>query len=342
MLLKVLLVGSFGLITISYANGLERIRWKAQHTFNVPQAIQDVEEFVENVKTMSEGKISFRLYKPNALVPNSEMWEAVTDEQLDVAISAPIFYATKIPAINFFAGVPFGPGFVEHTAWMRYGGGQELKDEIYAEKGLKALNCALIPPDTGGWFKKRYKSVEELKGIKIRMLGLGAKVMEKLGAKTILLSFADINPAFEKGKIDAAEFANPYFDLFGGFYKSANFNYYPGWHSQSQLIEVVINKKTWDGLSKAAKTIIETSCNALYFRVFVTYNILNMDAMHKLKSKGVTFVKWKKSELNIIEKAWNEVAEEMSSEDPLFAKVYTKYKAFREKYAIWGDRAFLK
>ena len=101
MLLKVLLVALFGLDTLSSAYALERIRWKVQHTFNVPQAIQDVEGFVENVKTMSEGKISFRLYKPNALVTNSELWEAVADEQLDVAISAPKFYATKIPAINF-------------------------------------------------------------------------------------------------------------------------------------------------------------------------------------------------------------------------------------------------
>ena len=342
MLLKILLVASFGLITLSNAYGLERIRWKVQHTAVTPLQLQTVERVAENIKIMSGGKLSFRLYKPGSLVPNGEIWNAVAVGQLDAGFSSPGFLAKRIPALSIFNGIPFGPSMTEFTAWMRYGGGQELKDEIYAEKGLKALNIGLFPPETGGWFKKRYQRVDALEGIKMRFMGIGAKVMEKLGVKTLTLSFADIKPAFEKGRIDAAEFMNPQLDFFAGIHKFAKYNYYPGWIQPISVAEFVTQTKKWEGLNKMVKTIIETSCNDAYLWYYVKATSIQPDAMIKLKSEGVTFVTWQKSEINKLKNAWNEVAEEMSSEDPLFAKVYSNLKAFREKYAIWGDRAYLK
>ena len=341
MLLKVLLVGSFGLITISYAYGLERIRWKVQHT-GLPGQLKGIERFAQNIKIMSEGKINFRLYKPGSLVPNSEIWNAIGNEQLDAGMSSPLYILDKHPELSFFAAVPFAPSITEFTVWMNHGGGQELKDEIYAKKGLTALNCGLAASESGGGCKKRYDSVEEFKGLNMRILGLGSKVMEKLGVKTQVVSFKDIHSAFKKGQIDAAEFGYPHIDHLIGMHKSAKYYYFPGWQQQFTVVEFVTQKKKWDGLSKAAKAIIETSCNAHYLLGHINSNSIQPDAMRKIQKEGVKFVTWKDSEINKIEEAWNEVAEEMSAEDPLFAKVYTKYKAFREKYAIWGDRAFLK
>ena len=341
MLLKVLLVGSFGLITISYANGLERIRWKVQHT-GLPGQLKGIERFAQNIKIMSEGKINFRLYKPGSLVPNSEIWNAIGNEQLDAGMSSPLYILDKHPDLSFFAAVPFAPSITEFTVWMNHGGGQELKDEIYAKKGLKALNCGLAASESGGWFKKRYDSVEEFKGLNMRILGLGSKVMEKLGVKTQVVSFKDIHSAFKKGQIDAAEFGYPHIDHLIGMHKSAKYYYFPGWQQQFTVVEFITQKKKWDGLGKAAQTIIQTSCNSLYFLGHINSNAIQPDAMRKIQKEGVKFVTWKDSEIKKIEEAWYEVAEEMSAEDPLFAKVYTKYKSFREKYAIWGDRAFLK
>ena len=341
MLLKILLVGSFGLITISYAYGLERIRWKVQHT-GLPGQLKGIERFAQNIKIMSEGKINFRLYKPGSLVPNSEIWNAIGNEQLDAGMSSPLYILDKHPELSFFSAVPFAPSITEFTVWMNHGGGQELKDEIYTKKGLKALNCGLATSESGGWFKKRYDSVEEFKGLNMRILGLGSKVLEKLGVKTQVVSFKDIHSAFKKGQIDAAEFGYPHIDHLIGMHKSAKYYYFPGWQQQFTVVEFVTQKKKWEGLNKMVKTIIETSCNDAYLWYYVKATSIQPDAMIKLKSEGVTFVTWQKSEINKLKNAWNEVAEEMSSEDPLFAKVYSNLKAFREKYAIWGDRAYLK
>ena len=166
--------------------------------------------------------------------------------------------------------------------------------------------------------------------------------MEKLGVKTQVVSFKDIHSAFKKGQIDAAEFGYPHIDHLIGMHKSAKYYYFPGWQQQFTVVEFITQKKKWDGLGKAAQTIIQTSCNSLYFLGHINSNAIQPDAMRKIQKEGVKFVTWKDSEIKKIEEAWNEVAEEMSAEDPLFAKVYTKYKAFREKYAIWGDRAYLK
>ena len=159
ILLKVFLVAIFGLIILSNTYGLERIRWKVQNCCSAPLFKEVVERISEKIKIMSDGKISFRIYKSNSIVPTMETWTAVGEGQLDAGFIMPLYRTNKIPAVNFFGGVPFGPSMIEFTAWMRYGGGQELKDAIYAKQGLKALDCMLFASESGGWFKNTIREL---------------------------------------------------------------------------------------------------------------------------------------------------------------------------------------
>jgi len=339
VLLSALLVSS----ALSSAHALERVRWKMQSVFK--SGFMDLLEFkvVERIKTNSEGKIKLRFYEPNTLVPNSELYPAVGEGQLEAAFGMSGYYAmTKVPAVIFFSSVPFGPGFVEFSAWMRHGGGQELKNRIYGEQGIIPIECFMFAPETAGWFKQRYRSIEELKGQKMRIAGLGAKVLQKFGVKTRLLSIPDTIRALEKGVIDAAELTSPDRDLMMGVYKIPKYNYYPGWFQQTGPGELVLNKKKWDGLSTTAKSIIRTTCDQIYLSTAIRINAIQPKAMRKLQQEGVEFVTLRDSELKKLRRAWHEVAAEESAKDPLFAEVYQSYKSFREQYAIWGDRAFLK
>ena len=323
----------------SNLQALERMRWKLQIGFAGVE--QPAKRLIEQIKSISEGKIKLRLYKVNTLVPGMELHSAVGSGQLDAGFTNPGYFANKIPAVIFFGGVPFGPRLVEHNAWMQHGGGQRLKDRIYDEQGLVSLQCGLVPPESGGWFNKPYVRIEELKGTKMRIWGFGGKVLKKFGVVPKELGAMDIVPALEKGVIDAAEFSTPHWDYFVGIHKVFKYNYYPGWIQPIVIPELIVNKLKWDELSDASRLIIRTSCDSLLLWMMVMIDSEQPQAMRKIKQKGVEFVTWRDSELKKLRKAWHEVAEEESAKDPLFAEVYKSYKSFREQYAIWGDRAYL-
>ena len=145
----------------------------------------------------------------------------------------------------------------------------------------------------------------------MRFLGLGAKVMEKFGVKTLTLSWNEVLPALKKGKIDAAEFASTYFDISLGLYKHAKFNYYPGWLQQTNVVELVINKKKWDRLNKAYQTIINTTCDDTYLWSSIKTNEIQADVMLELKKNVAIFIRWEESELKKLENAWKEVGDEI-------------------------------
>jgi len=317
----------------------ERVRWKLQITAAGTE--NHVKQLIDQIKTISEGKIKFRLYKVNSLVSGLVLHTAIGEGQIEAGFSIPGYLASKIPAVVLFGGVPFGPRYAEHYAWMQHGGGQQLKDRIYGEHGLISLECGVEPPESGGWFNKRHEKVEDLRGIKMRTFGLGGKVLKKFGVSPTSLGPYDIVPSVKNGVIDATEFSTPQWDHWLGLQKIFKYYYFPSWHQPYAVHELVINKQKWDGLGKAGRLIIMNSCNSLILEMMGKSNALQPQAMRDIKQEGVKFVRWRDSELKKLRQAWHEVAEEESEKDPLFAEVYQSYKSFREQYAIWGDRAYL-
>ncbi len=321
----------------------EQVEWTMQSAFGSKLSIlgEAVQRFQQNVQSMSAGTLRIEVYEPNALVPTLEGFEAVGKGSIDAMWGASAYHVGKIPALSWFTAVPFGPRAGEYLAWLRYGGGDDIYDEIYTAHGLKGLHCLIIAPEASGWFRKEIRSVEDLHGLKVRYGGLGEKVMAKMGASTQLLAPSDIYSALDRGVIDAAEFSMPSIDLAFGFHQVAEHYYFPGWHQQASIGELLINLEQWEMLSEQHKTIIEVACGDSLNWSFVRSEALQFQAMEKLQEEGVIFHRWPDNMLKLFEMKWQEVVTEESAKDPIFKKIYDSFRAFRMQYAIWRTHGYM-
>jgi TRAP-type mannitol/chloroaromatic compound transport system substrate-binding protein len=321
----------------------ERVRWRMQSAFpSHLSVLGEVSSRFEGViERMSGGTLEIRFFEPGALVPTLEAFDAVKAGSLDAMWGTPGFHAGKIPALTWFSAVPFGPRAGEYLAWLRYGGGGDIYDEIYEGHGLKGLFCSIIAPESSGWFREEISSIDDFKGLKIRFFGLGAKIMGKVGASTQLLAPVDIYPALERGVIDAAEYSMPSIDRDLGFHEVAKHNYFPGWHQQASAGELLMNAAKWEALSDQHKAMIETACGDSLQWSFVRSEAVQHEAMRELQDKGVTFHRWPDDVLEALRARWQEVIAEESAADPLFRRAYESYTEFREDYAIWRDHGYL-
>jgi len=337
------LVGTLALAT--NADAQERVRWKMQSAFpsNLSHLGTSGKRLENMVERVSGGNFELKFFEPGALVPALECFDAASKGSVEACFTTAGYHTGKYPALAFFTAVPFGPGFGEYFAWMMYGGGKDLQNEIYARHNLYSLDCNMIGPETSGWFKEQVGSLDDLKGLKMRFFGLGAQVMQKLGVSTQLLAAADIYPALERGVIDATEFSMPNMDIDLGFYQVAKYNYYPGWHQQSSIGELLMNKEAWEALDDQNQAILEGSCGWNIYVNFAETEAMNPAAMNTmLEEHGVTNVRWTDEELAAFEVAWNEVLEEQSAQDEDFKRIADSYKAFRNEYKTWGDAQTLK
>ncbi|MEM7022073.1 MAG: TRAP transporter substrate-binding protein, partial [Pseudomonadota bacterium] len=299
----------------------ERVRWKMQSAFpsNLSHLGTSAVRLEGMVDRLSGGNFELKFFEPGALVPALECFDAASKGSVDACFTTAGYHTGKYPALAFFTAVPFGPDFGEYFAWMLYGGGKELQNEIYGRHNLVSVDCNMIGPETSGWFKQPVESLEDLRGLKMRFFGLGAQVMQKMGVSTQLLAGADIYPALERGVVDATEFSMPNMDIDLGFHQIAKFNYYPGWHQQSSIGELLMNKEAWDALDDQSQAIVEAACG---WNIYVNYSeteAMNPEAMNTMLSEhGVTNMRWGDEELAAFEAAWNEVLEEQSAADEDF------------------------
>jgi TRAP-type mannitol/chloroaromatic compound transport system substrate-binding protein len=300
-------------------------------------------KFAENIKRVSGGTLEFKVYEPGALVPGLEAIPAVAKGSVETAWSSAGFFAGTDMAFSFFSTAPFGANAPEFMAWMYYGGGLELSDEMFAAHNVKAIPCQMIPPEASGWFRKEIKTVDDLKGMKMRFFGLGARVMDKLGVSTQLLAPGDIFQSLQLGTIDATEFSMPSSDESFGFYQIAKYYYFPGWHQPSSFGDVFINLDVWNGLSDHHKSVIEITCGDMVRDTLARGEASQAPAMRRMRDKhGVNIMYWPPEFLEAYEKAWDEVVEEESKNNANFKKVYASYSKFREEFKLWGENGYLK
>ena len=327
------------------AQRAQTVRWKMASAFGgkLPHIGTSAPRFSENVKIASGGTLELKFFEPGALVPALECFDAVSKGSIESCWTTPGYHTGKYPALAFFTTVPFGPQIGEFMAWKWFGGGNQLRDEIYAKHNLIAFDSFAIGPETSGWFRKEVKSLAELKGIKMRFFGLGAQVMQKLGVNTQLMAAADIYPALERGVIDATEFSMPTIDVALGFHQIAKNNYYPGWHQQVSVSELLMNRAEWNKLSEQHKKIIQLALGETIAHTYFETEAKNPEVMVQMKEKhGVNNRRWSDEQLKAFEKAWLDVLSEESAKDPLFKKVADHYQSWRKTYKIWGDAQELK
>jgi len=332
-------------LLVTTANAQDKVRWKMQSAFAStlthlgPSGVR----FSKNVDRMSGGKFEVKFFEPGALIPPLECFDAVSKGSIESCWTTPGYHTGKYPSLAFFTTVPFGPTFGEFVAWKWFGGGNKLREEIYAKHDLVAVDASCIGPETSGWFRQEVKSLDELKGLKMRFFGLGAQVMQKLGVSTQLLAAADIYQALERGVIDATEFSMPAMDIKLGFHQIAKFNYFPGWHQQVSCGEVLMNKKAWDALPDTYKAMIEIAGEAQVTFTYAETEATQFEVMAEMRDKHKVQIKrWDDKALAAFEKGWLEVIKDESAKDPLFKKVADHYLDFRKRYAIWGESQVMK
>jgi TRAP-type mannitol/chloroaromatic compound transport system substrate-binding protein len=331
---------------VADANAQDRVRWKmssafpSQLTHLGPSGVR----FTKDIERLSGGKFEIKFFEPGALAPGLENFDPVSKGAIESSWTTPGYHTGKYPALAFFTTVPFGPFNIgEFLAWKWFGGGNKLRDEIYEKHDLIAFDSFCIGPETSGWFRNEIKSVEEMKGLKMRFFGLGAKVMQKLGVSTQLLAPADIFPALERGVIDATEFSMPAMDVKLGFHQIAKFNYFPGWHQQVSCSELLMNKKAYDALPDPYKAMIQIALQAQVIYTYAETEHTQFGVMQEMRDKyQVQIKRWPDETLKTYEKAWFDVIQEESAKDPLFKKIADHYLAYRKNYNIWGAAQAMK
>lgn len=319
------------------------VRWKMASSFpgELVQLGDQGQLLEKRIGELSNGNMSVKFFEPGALVPALEIFDAVSTGSINAGWTASGYWAGKVPAMQFFTAVPFGPNSGELLAWLYNGGGKELWTEIYEAHNIHSIPCNVVSPEGSGWFKKEINTLQDLQGLKMRFFGLGAKVMEKLGVSTQLLAGGDIFPALELGTIDATEFSSPAIDLDLGFHQIAKHYYFPGWHQPLSVGEFMINLDNWNSLSPTQQEIINAACMESMLRGYAQGEAIQFPALEQLQSKGVQLHRWSPEILAALEAAWAEVVAEEAAANEDFARVWASLSSFREGYKLWGGLGYL-
>jgi TRAP-type mannitol/chloroaromatic compound transport system substrate-binding protein len=291
----------------------------------------------EKVKRASGGELILKFHEPGKLVPAADTVNAVARGSVPAAWAGAGWFAAKDGAFNLFSSVPFGPDIGEYLAWMYRGGGLELAREMFHAHGVHNIPCGIIPAEASGWFRKEIRRLDDLKGLKMRFFGLGAKVMQKFGVDTRQLPPGEILAALKSGELDATEFSLPAMDQPLGFHTVAKFYYFPGWHQQATLFDLYVNKAVWDGLPQRDQAIIEIACGDAMREMIADGEAAQWKAMKEMQAEGVRLKRWPPEILVAFENAWKDVVAEESAKSANFKRVYESFSRFRDNYAIWRD-----
>ena len=290
----------------------------------------------KKLEHVSGGRLRIKYFDPGKLVPVLEIFDSVSKGAVDAGWTSAGYWIGKLPSAALFSAVPFGPNALEYMAWIYEGGGLDLWQEIYAENNIWVTPCVIIPPEASGWFREPIENVDQLRGMKIRFFGLGGKVMQKLGASVQLLAAGDIFPALERGVLDATEFSMPSIDERYGFHKIAKHYYFPGWHQQSSILELIINLARWNELSSQDQELIQICCKDAIIRGLTLGEVQQGQALANMKEQGVEIHTWSPEIMAAYKAATDQVLAEEATNDAKFAKVFESYTNFRARYAEWA------
>ena len=345
MMKSILAAGALALAaTTGTALAAEKLVMQSIYPSSLPLLGDSGKNLSERVKRLTGGELEIEFNEPGAIVGGNEIWDAVSTGAVDAGWYSPGFADSIIPAAAIFTAVPFGPDVKEYTAWWYRGGGKELWAELTeGPYNIHTELCSVLVPEASGWFREPITSVEQLKGTKMRIFGLGAQVMGKLGVQAQNMPPADTMTALRLGTIDAAEISFPAIDKALGMPDHAKNYYFPGWHQQTSLIVFIANKDRWDALPDQQKAAIEEVCAANVTLTMAQGEAIQLEPLDDMvKNQGVTVHQWSPEMMDAFRSAWDEVAKEKAEADPGFAKAYQSLTDFREKYKRWSELGYMK
>ena len=316
----------------------ETIEWRMVTTWpkNFPGLGTGANRLAEYIQNMSGGRLKVTVYGGGEVVPPLESFDAVSKGTAEMGHGAAYYWKGKSPATQFFAAVPFGLNASETNAWIYYGGGQQLWDDLYAQFNLKPFLAGNTGVQMGGWFNREINSLDDMVGLKMRMPGLGGDVLTEIGAVPKLLPGGEIFTALQSGAIDATEWVGPYNDLAFGFYKVSKFYYYPGWHEPGTALEAFVNKQAYDALPADLQQIVAVACQAANNDMYSEFTAKNGDALETLINEhGVMLKNFPQEVIDKLRTVSEQVVADVANSDPDSRKIYDNFNAFRNRVAKW-------
>ena len=318
------------------SQGIKRWRMVTTWPKNFPGLGTGAELLAELIERGTEGKLQVTVFGGGEVVKPFDSLDAVAGGEVEMGHGAPYYWKKNVPAVQFMAGYPFGLSAQEQNAWLQYGGGQELADEIYGQMGCKFFPSGNTGTQMGGWFNKEINSLEDYRGLRMRIPGLGGEVLKAAAAKPVNLPGAEIKPALDAGEIDATEWVGPYNDLAFGLHKNAKYYYYPGWHEPGTTLDNFINLRAWESLPDDHKSVIVAANTAVNQLVLSEYVARNNDSLNTLITKhGVVLKQFPDSVLAGFSVLSNQVVNDLASSDPTSRQVMDSLLSFRKEALAW-------
>jgi TRAP-type mannitol/chloroaromatic compound transport system substrate-binding protein len=315
-------------------------RWKLAHSFGPTAPVNSTRlaALAEDLKIMTKGDIDLKIFGAGELVPAFGVFDAVKGGSIEMMFSASYYWAGKVPATQFTCSVPFGMNTQQYNSWFYYGGGLDLWNEFYGKQGLKAFPAGNTGTQMGGWFRKEIKSLDDFKGLKMRIPGLGGKVVAAVGGTVVLLPGPEIFPSLERGVIDACEWVGPLYDFSLGLHQAAPYYYSPGWHEPSTVNELTVNVKAWEKLPKEYQHMIETAAYKMNILALAEFDARNVEYLEKIKAAGkVQFKQFPADAIAGLAKAAEKINQEVADSDADARKVYESYKKFTAGVRKWHN-----
>ena len=325
----------------------ETFRWKMVTTWppNFPGLGVGAENLAALIEKMSAGRLKISVYAGGELVPPFEAFDAVSRGTAEISHGAAYYWKGKAEATQFFTAVPFGLNAQEIYAWFYYGGGMDMYREVYADFNLVPFPAGNTGVQMGGWFNKRIDTAEDLKGLKMRIPGLGGEILQRAGGTPVTLPGSEIFTALQTGSIDAAEWVGPYNDIAFGLHQAAQYYYYPGWHETGPALECLVNADAWAALPEDLQAIVSTACQAVSTDMLAEFAARNATSLQQVLDSDIEVLPFPDPVLKHLKEITNETLAELVARDPASAKIWASQSEFMRVSDQWqqiSEAAVLK
>ena len=318
--------------------GVRQLRMVTTWPANFPGLGTAANEIARAITEMSNGSLEVRVYAAGEIVGAFEAFDAVSNGVADMYHAAEYYWQGKSPGYNFFTAVPLGMNSTEMIAWCEFGGGQELWDELSAQFNIKPFQAGNSGHQMGGWFKREVNSLEDFRGLRMRIPGLGGNVLRELGGAAVALSGGEIYPALQSGAIDATEWVGPWNDLAFGFYREAPYYYGPGFHEPGSALGMGMNLEVWESLDADQQTIVREACRAANNVTIGQYAWENARALRVLQEEHGTQLRAFTDEMwDRIGEIAEQVVADTADADPLTRRIYDSYINARREMSGWQN-----
>jgi TRAP-type mannitol/chloroaromatic compound transport system substrate-binding protein len=288
------------------------------------------ENLARRIEVASNGRLRIKVYGAGELVPAFEVFDAVSRGAVEMGHGASYYHRGKVDAAQYFTAIPFGLNGNELHAWLYHGGGLELWRELYQPFNLMPFPCGNTGVQMGGWFNKEINSAKDLKGLKMRIPGMGGEALRRAGGTPVTLPGAEIFTSLQTGAIDATEWIGPYNDIAFGLHKAAKYYYYPGWHEPGAGLECIINGDAWNSLPADLQELVRTGCQAIELDMLAEYTYGNAIALNELAANpDIEIRAFPDDVLDTLKLHVTDIVNELSAVDPMAAKIRESYERFQ-------------